>query len=170
MIKVNSYKDFLVGKVYNSVYVGENEAYARVNGKETFVVIAIKPSLQIKTLFDRNGNVCTDDLCGNTVTFICPGKALKECEFFETENESEWFKKSVKVKSLAEAIKIGAKLDEFENQSMEWKSFVSFGNALYYYFSIEGTSENPYLQTIFVFWETHEAASQDFAQYGATIS
>lgn len=172
MKKVNSYKDFRKGKIYNRVYVGENQAYAKINGKETFIVLKIRPSLQVQILFDRFGSVNTDDLRSGIVTFDCPEKAFAEFEFFEPENRDEWFIKSAKLGSLAEAIKAGfIKREQIENLKMNAKELVFFHNiGVYRQFSVNGVPENPYLQNVYVLWKTFEAARKDFADYGTIVS
>ncbi len=177
MKKLQSWKDLKKGGVYNQVYVGDNEAYAKVNGKQTFIVIETTPALKTETLFDEFGSVYSDELRSPTATYPKdPELAFKDVELFEPKDKSEWFIKSVKITSLAAALKANLiKMEDIKDSRMRSSWFTPFFGpkrellGVYHSFSIEGTLENPLLQSVFVIWKTWDALYADFAQYGVDV-
>jgi hypothetical protein len=175
--KLSSFKEFQAGRIYNRVYTGSNDAYGRVNGKETFIVIQTEPILQTQTLFDQYGSVTTDDLRQNgPTTFQRPDIAFTEYDLFEPSDKSEWFIKSVRVGSLREALDANL-LDRsaFENKQFRGDRYVSHSGRNFehlgfsMHFSVEGGPNNPYLQTVYVLWKTYNLMKEDLARFGATL-
>ena len=177
MKKLDSYKDLRKGRVYNRVYVGDNKAYARINGKETFRVLETSPMLHVSILFDQFGDPLQQDLGGrNGPTFTDPVAAFRDFEIFEPKDESEWFKKSVRVASLAEAIALGLDPAEIRGKRLKtdgftprWSADSKTLAAVYGRFSVEDKTPQPYLQTIFVVWESWEQLKADYAAYDTIV-
>lgn len=176
MKKLDSYKDFRVGGIYNKVYVGTNAAFAKLNREETFEVIRTEPHLQIEVLFDPFGSVFTEDLRSGLITFGPPKEAFAQYELFEPADKSEWFIKSVKAASLTEAIE--AELiprEQIENREMRTSDFLPcwtvvgkfFG--VHHSFSIKGIPSNPYLQRVSILWKTLDDVKAELGQYGSTV-
>jgi len=169
--KLKSYKDLQVGKIYNRVYTGDNEAYARINGKKTFAVISISPEFKIQTLFDQFGSIFSNELRSKEITISDLEKAFAEYEFYEVENSNEYFVKS-QFMTLQEALEqdlitfteIKEKTDSRNITS------INFGKGWYIKFHVEGRSKtNIYLQTVFVKWTSREKMESDFSQIGFTL-
>jgi len=169
--KIASYQELESGKIYNRIYVGDNEAYAKINGKETFVVIATSPELVTRVLFDQFGSPFSEELTSNETIFGNPGRAFADFELYEAENRSDWFIKSQYMK-LDQAIKENlVTIDEVRQgivssppQSLERKSF-------YCRYPVEGRSKNnPYLQAVLIKWDSREEMKKDFAEFGIEIS
>jgi len=167
--KLSSHKQFAVGKVYNRVYVGDNDAYAKINGKETFIVIATSPELQTQTLFDQFGSAFSDELRGGVVTFGSPEVAFADFEIYEVEDKSEWFIKS-RYMTCKEALESGLLFpSEIRSKpSSHWSGSKTFQVCTY---NVEDRcSDNPFLQCIVVKWESYAAMKSDFELYGATAT
>jgi hypothetical protein len=176
MKKLTSYLDLQVGNIYNSVYTGPNNEYAAVNGKQTFKVIELEPYLKMRVLFDKQGSVYRNDLSVK-VTTTRPDITFAECDLFETEDKSQWFKKSAKVTSIAKALEAnlitlnhihGRMIPEREisqiiNGNNRFKGF-------YFCIEVQGTKDNPYLQRVILVWKKREEMSAELATYNASIS
>ena len=175
MRRISSYMEFEVGKVYNRVYVGENEAYAKVNGKITFIVTEVDPILTVDELFGQFGNPLTDDIRRSGIFFKCPKIALADFELSEPTNKSEWFIKSEKKGSVDEIIRAGIPRDLLCNTRIASGRFVPcFGRGsemrgVYRHFSLEGRVDNPYLQSVFGVWRNWEELHRDFRNHGTKI-
>ena len=163
------------GGIYNLVYTGTNEAYGRINGKRTILVMDIEPELQYVQLHDSFGCPNTDDLRSGVCTVRDPSLAFKEDQIFEPTDEREWFKHSMKVGSLAEAIERGVLTRKEITQHPVHSShspFTSFSGAkgqflgLCTSFDVEDKTNQPYLQYVYVWWNTWEAMYADFKKYG----
>jgi len=127
-------------------------------------------------LFAESGNPFSDQFKYGPIIFSRPDYAFQEFEIFEPDDKSEWFIKSTKVTSLAQALEANLiLLDEIKNQEMNSSRFVPcFGadmkmKGVYLHFSVEGTQQNPLLQSVFVVWGNWQEAEVDFAQYGSKI-
>lgn len=172
-------EEMQLNKVYNLVYVGDNEAYAKINGKRTIRVTATEPNLQYVELYDNFGSPTFDDLPGSTTYVGNPSEAFKEDEITEPADETEWFKKSVKFSSLVEAVEAGV-LTPDDIKSLRVRSssspFVSVSNragkfiGLYTGFNVEGKTTQPYLQQVYIWWNTWEDMYADFEAYGVNAS
>lgn len=174
--KVRSWKQLRVGGVYSRVYVGPNEAYARVNGKETFRVLKTKPSLEVQILFEQFGSLFSNEITSDIVTFSSPEKAFEEFEIFEPYTESQWFVKSTMVTTIEEGINRGLLLiDEVRDRTFTSREFTVYwwGEKLSsrpsLSFSREGISGNQYFQRTFVLWDSWEAARAELGCHGSSI-
>lgn len=150
MKKLKSYKEFEVGKIYNRIYIrGEYKEYSKINGKETFVVVAISPMLKTQTLFDQFGSMFSDELKGTLSTFSNPEKTFAKYDLFKVDNKSEWFIKSLWT-TLQEALyKKLITLNDIKQSVGSW--ICLSGKDWCCRYAVEGKSkENPYLQRIFV--------------------
>ena len=172
MKKLESYKDFKKGEIYNRIYVGDNTAYAGVEGKETFQVLEIEPVLKVEILFGRSGSIFTNDLRGPIIEFINPQYAFREFELFEPIDKNEWFIKSVKVASIADALNAGyITHKETDNREILARFFITcLDTGVYLKFYSKGIPTNPYLQTVMVLWKTWDNARTELAQYRSKIS
>lgn len=169
MRKLASYKEFEKGKIYNRVYVGENKAYANINGKQTFIVVDLEPELVVQTLFAQFGSVQSDRLTSNEITFGSPEITFNGYELYEVENEKEWFKKS-QIMTLDEAVSAGfITPDDIRRRA---KHFIAIwldpGNGYYNSYPVGGKSKtNPYLQMVYFKWNSIEEMESDLAKYEA---
>jgi hypothetical protein len=167
------WKNLKVGDVFNRIYVGDNKAYAKINGKGTLRVIETRPEFQAVELFAQFGSPTTEELQSRTITFSNPDLAFKDSELFVPSNESEWFKKSVKVHSLKKALRLGVTLSDIRKYA-SWSGycpFVAHMNGAPDYglrcvscqFDVEGRDKTqPLLQTVFVVWRTWNSLIADF--------
>lgn len=176
MKKIKNWRELRKGGIYNRVYTGNNKVYGRVDGKQTFIVLKTEPSLKVQTLFDQFGDVYSAELRSATITFTYPDLAFREFNLYEPENKSEWFIKSLKLTSLAEALDakfIG--VDAIKRVGKNSKIFAeSFGErremlSVHCNFRIEGTLENPLLQNVLVIWKNWEELRADFAKYEVEV-
>ncbi len=177
MKKLCSPTELRTGHVYNCVYVGDNDAYARINGKETFLVINIKP-LETVELFDQFGDPYTDDIRSTLTTHGSITGAFKECEIFQPSNESEWFRKSVRVNSLADALKQGGITIADIKRKADWRGQSPFVTTIdcnqklkgiHCSFCVEDKTDRPLLQTVFVVWQTWVELADDFKKQGIKV-
>ncbi|MFZ4648383.1 MAG: hypothetical protein ACOYMB_01965 [Patescibacteria group bacterium] len=172
MKKIQSWRDLKIGIIYNRVYNGNNAAYAKVNGKETFIVTETDSVLKVQELFARFGSPFSDELRREISTFTHPEIAFKEFDLYEPESKNEWFIKSVKLNSLAEALDAKLiNLDSIKGFGKNRKNFIAhFGENMKMLgvecsFSVEGAPDNPLLQTVYIVWKTWEEQRNDFAKY-----
>lgn len=177
MKKLASWRDMRVGIVYNRVYIGENTAYGRINGKETFLVLETAP-LQTVELFSQFANAHTDDLRSSTTTFDNPDIAFKEFDVFEPENEGEWFKKSIKFSSLADPLNQGLITRANIELVADWRGrcpfTVTWGDAQKMLgvecgFGVEDQTMHPLLQTVFIVWPNWVELRADFKKLGIEV-
>jgi hypothetical protein len=168
-----------VGKVYNLVYVGDNEAYAKINGKRTILVTATTPELRYVQLYDQFGFPRFDDVRGNPTHVSNLELAFKEDEISEPADESEWFKHSIKVSSLGEALEQELiTLDDIKNLPVRSNRNPFVGCAgekgayigTYTSFHVEGRTKHPYLQNVYVWWNSWDEMVEDFEKYGVNAS
>lgn len=176
MKKLNSYTELQVGGIYNRVYIGPKEAFKPINGKETFLVMQTTPVLKLVTLFDPHGRIFTDDLSGNPWTMTHPELGFGDYEIYEPKDESEWFKKSVRVNSLSEGLQQNlltlAGIKERSRgyfNTMFGLKVLGYENGYYCSFSVEGKTEHPLLQYVYVTWKTREDLRADFAKHGSPV-
>jgi hypothetical protein len=178
MKKITNYTKLKKGRVYNRVYVGDNKAYAKINGKETFLVLRTEPHLEVVVLFDQFGSPLADDLRGGVITFGAPEIAFKNFELFEPSNKSEWFKKSTKVKSLGAALKRKLITLKAIKVTADWRGqcpfMPTFGRdnklkGVQCSFRVEGKMKDPFLQTVFIVWKNWERLIADFKKYGIKV-
>jgi hypothetical protein len=178
MERLASVAEMEVGGIYNLVYVGENKAYARVNGKRTILVIATEPEFQYVQLYQQFASPTTDDLRSSLVTCEDAPLAFKNDEIFQPVGEDEWFKHSLRVTSLEEAISQGVltKEDVFRHPVRSRNSpFVGVSDSdgrfvgLYTDFGVQDKTVQPYLQTVYVWWDTWEDMRADFKKYGVIV-
>lgn len=175
MRKLNSVAELQVDRVYNMVYTGNNDAYAKFNGKQTFIVTATEPQLKTVTLYDQFGSLHSDEIRGGEITYGDNLSVFKEYDIFEPESEAEWFKKSVKVTSLDEALErrlITA--GDITKRVWRTSTFVTMSEngsffGLYTSFMVEGKTDRQYLQVVNVFWKSWNEMRGDFNKHGATI-
>ena len=175
MRKLQGWKEMVKDGIYNTVYVGDNETYAKINGRQTIVVLGLKP-FRFQELFYQFGNPFTDDLRGEVVTSELPEECFKDREIFVPEKDTQWFKKSMRVKSIAAAIQQklltktylkGLRLNNgyfcphFDAKS-KLKGVVGD-------FSVEGKTAQPLLQAVFIVWKTWEDLFRDFKAIGITV-
>jgi hypothetical protein len=161
--------------IYNLVYVGANQAYAEINGRRTVLVVATKPQLQYVQLYDRFGSPTEDDVRSGVCTVGDPSLVFKGDEISEPANENEWFKHSMRVTSLADAIERGG-ITRKDILSYSGRSsrcpFVAVSGVdgkflgLYTDFRVEGKTSQPDLQAVYVWWNTWEEMYADFKTYG----
>jgi hypothetical protein len=164
------------GKIYNFVYVGATVLYAKNNGKRTVLVVATAPELQYVQLYDPFGYPSTEDLRRGVITVGCPEAVFKETEIYEPDDETQWFKHSMKVASLTEAIERGILTREdvavYHNKRVR---VVAVSNAQgqhigrYTCFGVEDKTTQPYLQYVYVWWNTWDQMNTDFKRYGVDI-
>ena len=169
MKKINGHKQFMVGKVYNIIYIGNNKAYAKINGKRTIIIMATSPILQYQVLFDQFGSVFSDELRSGTITSRAPERAFAECELYEVDDKNEWFIKS-QLMTTQEALDENLiTLDDIK-KGPKSRSVVSIPGGFYITYSVEGRSaKNPYLQCVFVKWGSYEEMETDFIKHGALL-
>ena len=168
------YSQMQKGKVYNLVYVGENEAYAKINGKRTIRVVNVSP-IQYVELFDQFGDPLRDNIPSAVTTIRAPDHVFKNDQISEPADESEWFKHSMKVLSLDEAMENGVSLAQIRacgsgslrDVPVFDRDMVLLGR--YVQFNVEGQTNRPMLQTIFVCWSNYEIMRADFQRHGVTI-
>ncbi|MES2985873.1 MAG: hypothetical protein V4686_01965 [Patescibacteria group bacterium] len=174
MKKIENYTQFKVGGIYNRVYIGPNEAYAKINGKETFIVTSLTP-LEAQVLYAQNGSLHTSEIRGGKTTFTDPDYAFKNFDLFEPEGEDEWFKKSARCTSISEAIKKNLLTPEQVKQtSIREGNIVShWGHQGFefhsYGFNVEPTTEFPYLQRVYICWKDRDTAKIDAVANGTTV-
>ncbi len=170
--------DLKVGGIYNRVYTGPNEAYAKINGKETFLVSEITPTLKAFILFDQFGNVTANDLRSNEITFPCPELAFEEFDIFRPEGEAEWFKKSIKFSSLKEATDVGfisqGDVKELVRLSFVRQVFIPIlcwnnKTKVYCSFSVEGKTGSQFLQRVYVLWNSWEDLKKEFKEMNVKV-
>lgn len=77
MKRIASWRDLKPGLVFNRVYNGKNRAFARINGKQTLVVLKATPTLEAVELFDEFGSPRTPDLRSDVITFTDPERAFE---------------------------------------------------------------------------------------------
>lgn len=170
MKKIDSYKDLEVGKVYNKVYKGSNKAHAKISGKQTIRIIQTTPNLLVEILFDELGSIFSDELANGPVTHLCPEVSFKEYDLFEIEDESEYFIKAQRM-TLQEAFDANLiTLDEIRKSNHKviavWHEAPK-ENSFYYKFDVEGRlKENPYLQSVFVEWDSYKERDAAFEEFG----
>ena len=176
MRKLDSSSDMEEGKIYNLVYVGDNAAYAKINGKRTVLVLVTAPELQYVELYDSFGCVTTEDLRSGTITVGCPAVAFEETEIYEPVDETEWFKHSMKVTSLTEAIERGVLTHDdiaiYRNRRFNDVAVSGAHGKLlgrYLSFHVEGKTTQPYLQWVYVWWNSWEQMQVDFKRYNVDI-
>ncbi len=174
MKKLQSWEGLKSGEIYNRVYIGNNDAYGRINGKETFLVLQTEAPLQATVLFDQFGDPHTNDIRSNVITFTHPDFAFKEFELFKPESEEEWFKKSVKVTSLNDALKFNITMEDIK-RTAEWRHRSPFMptfdaewkmKGVQCSFRVEDRTANPLLQTVFIVWPNWETMKADFKGLG----
>lgn len=176
MKKLINYTWLDKGKIYNRVYVGSNDAYARINGKETFLVLKTEPVLAVQVLYDQFGSPYSEDLRGGVVTFTSPKIAFKEFELFEPENESEWFKKSTRVNCLQEAIDRKLIPESLvAHKRINSNGFVPTTSGagmigVHWHISVEDKTDQPLLQTVYVVWKNWEELRADFQKFGTKVN
>lgn len=176
MIKLKNWKDLKREGIYNRIYIGPNEDYSRINGKETFMIVETEPKLQVAVLFDQFGDPHTENIESNVITFHSPEIAFREFELFEPANEGEWFKKSVKVTSLRDTLQFNVTMADIERVAkwqcrspfmptfdVEWKM-----KGVQCSFRVEDKTTNPFLQTVFIVWPSWKAMAADFEGFGFT--
>ncbi|MES2087807.1 MAG: hypothetical protein V4467_02310 [Patescibacteria group bacterium] len=178
MKKLKDYSKLVKGRVYNMVYVGENKAFGRIDGKETFRVLETRPELKTVTLFDMFGDPHTPDLSAGPVTYGSPAVSFKDFELFEPTNETEWYKKSAKFTSLGAAFEQGLiTQDDIEDMGKPRNRcpfMPSFGHdnkmlGVECGFSVEDKTKYPLLQTVFVVWPNWETLYADFKKFGVVV-
>lgn len=159
------------GGIYNLVYVGENHAYGRINGKRTIRVLEITPKLQYVNLFDQFGKALSDDLAYGPITVENQDIAFKDDEIYEPADESEWLKHALKVGSLTEALKHGVT----EADIAEYRGLVPIIGrtdvlGVRASFQVEDRlADRPLLQCVFIVWKNWEATYADFDAHGVNI-
>ena len=163
------------GRIYNRVYVGNNQAYAKINGKETFLVLQTKPNLQVVELFDQFGSPYEKNIPSSVITYEMPEVAFKDFEIFEPTKESEWFKKSVVVKSLVTALKRKYVTLGGLKKLADWHGMCPFVASMgrnmklvgvHCHFCVEGKTKDLLLQTVFVVWKDWSRMQADFKKVG----
>ena len=169
MKKINGCTQFVVGRIYNSIYIGSNDAYAKINGRQTIIIVtAMSSKLQYQVLFDQFGSVFSDELRSGVITSSAPERAFAECELYEIDNKSEWFVKS-QFMTLQEALNENLiTLDEIKKSPKSGRVVSISPDGFYTSYSVEGKSEkNPYLQRLYVKWSSYKEMEDDFVKYGA---
>lgn len=164
-----SHKDLQVGKIYSKVYTGGNEAYARINGKQTFRVIEVSPNLKTVTLHDQFGSGFSKQLTSNEGTYTHPEIAFADYLVYETPDPDDWFIKAV-WSTPEEAIKKGLLTSQDFSHRVKisrdpWRrgnygqTSHSPGPGLSSFFvvrfDVEGRSAaHPYLQSLVMRWDS----------------
>lgn len=175
MKKLDSFTQLVIGGIYNRVYTGPSEAYRRINGKETFQVVQTDPVLGIETLYDQFGSAHTEELRLRQITIPCPEKAFEEFELYECEDSSEWFRKSVRVSSLDEALQNGLPISEIQGKNFRNTNFVAmWGHGQKFFgltlsFNVEDKTSQPLLQAIVILWKTWDEMYADFEKHGVSV-
>lgn len=170
--------DFKLGRVYNRRYVGDNKAYAKINGNETFRVVNLEP-LQTEQLFDAFGSTFTPELLGGTVTYHNPVAAFNDFELSEPASVDDWYIHAQIFWGLDAALDAGqltlAHLAERKHvksvscwDNRTEPSTTHFYVCFYFGDGIPGCA-NPYLQSIFVAWDNHTVMQQDLARFGVEV-
>lgn len=165
------------GCVYNKIYRGDNPYYTKHYGVETFRVLEDTPQLKTVTIFSSlNPWPLSEELCGNDTRFINPDFAFKEYDLYEPKDETEWFKRSIKVSSLSEAVERGLIASgnitgrHWYRSSLTSMSDQDSRHAGYYTtMSVEGSAENPHLKTVVIHWTRFADLLADFKKFGITI-
>ena len=178
MNKIEKHSELKAGRVYNRVYVGDNEAYARINGKITFLVLKTSPVLKVVELFDQFGDPLQNDLRSGVITISDQSAAFKDFDLYEPSGEAEWFKKSMIAPSLHEAIRGGLiKLVDAKRYA-DWQGTCPFVahcgggpnyglEAVTTHFCMEDQIDGqPLLQSVFIVWKTWDALRADFKVAG----
>lgn len=172
-------RDMKVGGIYNVVYVGQNHEYGRINGKYTIRVVETIPKFKFYQIFYQFGWIDSDELRSPMHTAEDVERCFRDEEIYEPENESQWFKHSLKFKGLAEALKRGVlTLDAIRDCPVNSRvnssgsPFVSVASPdcksswLYASFNVEDKTAEPLLQRVYIRWDTWEKMRADFRQYG----
>ncbi len=161
-----TYRHLQVGKVYNRVYTGPNEAYAAINGKETFRVISVEPNLVCQILFDQFGSPMEKEITGGHITFPVPEKAFEEFDIFTAPDRNDWFIKSA-IMTVADALEQGFITMDMAKQSALHVTCYNWGDAFYMSCQVDESrrpKQNPYLQTVFFVWKSHKEMEDDLLE------
>lgn len=176
MKKIESSSHFCVGGIYNIVYIGDNTAYAAINGRRTIRVTATDPKIKFVTLFDQFGNPLIEDIRSQEIT--AGTESFKEDEIFEPEDESEWFKKSARFSSLQEALKQELVTKEGIQRIANWCGTSPFiahltglghslaGVTCSFYESDGRAPKQPLLQCVYIVWKNWKDLKTDFELLG----
>lgn len=177
MQALNNAAEMVEGGVYNIVYTGPNEAYARINGKRTIRVIRVgQGTLKYIVLHDQFGRpdpeTCTTNGLLHTSNLE---SAFKEDEIYEAPNPDDWFVKSLLFKGLEEAVAAGVLSEEMIKEhpvKSSYSPFVSVSGrdgkftGLHTRFGVEDATDRPHLQSVYVWWSTWEEMYADYEKYG----
>lgn len=166
-----SYSQLQPGKVYNRVYIGDNDAYARINGKITFRVIQTEPIMKAADLFCQFGHPLDAHLAGHEWTSRNLERAFQDYQIYEPQSEDEWFKKSARLSSVQEAVRLGYVDVEALKGWADWRGTCPFetysGKTVSLSLSVQDkVPDQPLLQTVFIVWETWEKLRKDFQALG----
>lgn len=178
MKQIRDLKDLRVGGIYNVVYTGDNEAYARINGRSTIRITELSPKMKSVTLFDQFGDPTKDDIRSNEATYGT--KPFGDSDIFEPDDESQWLKKSLKFGSLQEALDQGLITMETIKSMAAWHNsnqspFVAHWGpapkreviARSCCFRVEDkVPTHPLLQSVFIVWKNWEEEQADFGRIG----
>ncbi|MFA7194042.1 MAG: hypothetical protein WC087_03950 [Candidatus Paceibacterota bacterium] len=169
----------VVGGIYNLVYVGDNTAYAKINGKRTIQVVSIDPELQYVQLYDPFGCPKTSELRSSTITITNKSVAFSKSndQIYVPSGEEEWFKHSQRVTSLGEGMDLKIlTMDKIQRHPIQSNrspfcahlaGAPNFGlDGISTAFNVEDETTYPYLQRVFVWWKTWEDMYSDFEKYG----
>lgn len=175
MKKLDSWREMVVGAIYNSVYVGDNKAYAKVNGKQTIVILGKDP-LRFQELFDQHGDPFTIDMRDSVITSELPDKLFEHCEIYEPANETEWFKKAVRFDSITTAVQLGlVTMEWLKHLQLRSNYFVPhFGaqgkmQGVVGEFCVEDKTQVPFLQTVVIVWKNWSDLFADFERIGIDV-
>ena len=171
MKKLDGHQEFRSGGTYCSTYVGENKAYARINGKRTILVKRTEPDLVFVELFDQFGDPFTEDIRGGEITSMAADLLFGDREVFEPESENEWFKHSMKFDSLSTPLAQGLITKKDIEEKASWGTRCPFTavfgldhkfKGVSARFDVEDKTPLVLLQAVFIVWPTWEALREDF--------
>lgn len=167
-------QDLKVGEVYNLIYAGPNHNYGWNNGRRTICVVSRTGDDEVcyVQLHGQFGYATKPDLAGG----VCTAKinwAFKDDVIVKPESEDGWYRHSVRVNSLDEALKQGVTPADLEPFSRGRSGLVSHYSGtctnMSARFDVEGRTRQPYLQAVYVLWSSWEAMVADFESHGVTV-
>lgn len=166
-------EDIKVGGIYNFRYFGPNEAYKKQNGQETRKITKIDgDKVEYVTLFSSYPMRLKDNLSSNTVYWYLTSMIACQNEYLieEVTDASQYIIHS-QIMSCQEAVQQGLLTKEtieyvFRNQSKNYIRECPTSSHEGKYFSLQlpakqDISDNPYLQTIVLLWESTAEMKED---------
>lgn len=183
MTKLLKPTDLRLGKVYNLEYVGDNEAYARVNGKRTILILEVRPEFKYVKLYSAYGDPLCEDIRDDSPTTVCElASSFKEDQITEPAGEDDWFKHSMRFTSLYDALHAGVLTEQrIKSHPVGRRSARNailcpadskgcLGAYTRFCFEDKPHPQYPQLQSVFIVWKTWSAAAADFKCHGVVVS